>query len=155
MRLTTTHFCAVAVAAATLAVGGCGGEDPSAPTAKQAAASAGEQVERYIEQVSQIRQSLDDARSAYFHAPPRRTAIRRQTAAVQKAYAAAVVQLDRIEPPTVAADVHPRLLQEWRTRADQLNDVLADEPFSTGRVDDVMAATDRDRAVDDVYTLPY
>ena len=93
MRLTATHLCAAA-AAAVLATAGCGGEDPSAPPAKPATAAAGEQVERYIAQVGQIRQSLDDARSAYFHAPPRKAAIRRQTVAVQQAYAAAIEQLD-------------------------------------------------------------
>ena len=154
MRLTATHLCATA-AAAMLATAGCGGEDPSAPPAKPVTAAAGEKVERYIAQVGQIRQSLDDARSAYFHAPPRKTAIRRQTVTVQQAYAAAIQQLDGIEPPKIAADVHARLREEWRNRAEQLAHVLADESFSTGRVDDVMAATDRDRAVDDVYTLPY
>ena len=152
MRLPATHFRAFAIAAATFAVAGCGSvQDSSAPPS----APAGAQVQRYIDQVGQIRQSLDDAHSAYFHAPPGKAAIRLQTTAVQDAYAAAVRRLDGIEPPQVAADVHPRLRSEWRNRAEQLADVLTDKPFSTGDVDDVMAATDRDRAVDDVYTLPY
>lgn len=155
MRLTATHCCAVAVTAAALAAAGCSDKDSPAPAAKPAAASAGEQVQRYIKQVGQIRQSLDDARSAYFHAPPRRAAIRRETSAVQKAYAAAVRQLDGIKPPKLATDVHSRIRDQWAKRAEQLEHVLADETFSTGRVDDVMAATDRDTAVDDVYTIPY
>src|SRR3954454_2146492 len=150
MRLTTLYFGALAAAIAALVAAGCGGDKP-AP--KPTVAPAKRQVQRYVEQVTQIRQSLDNARRAYFHAPPRRAAIRRQTSAVQKAYAIAVGQLDAMEPPKVAAEVHARIRKQWGKRAEQLAQVLAESPFSTGRVDDVMAATDRDDAMLEIYRL--
>jgi len=65
----------------------------------------------------------------------------------------AVGQLDAMEPPKVAVEgprAHPQAVGQARraTRA-----VLAQAPFSTGRVDDVMAATDRDDAMLEIYRL--
>src|SRR4051795_2927675 len=117
MRLTTLHFGAVAAAIAALVAAGCGGDKPSAPAPKPTVAPAKRQVQRYVDRVTQIRQSLDSARSAYFHAPPRRAAIRRQTSAVQKAYAMAVGQLDAMEPPKVAVEgprAHPQAVGQAR-----------------------------------------
>src|SRR4051794_11305872 len=123
MRLTTHHLCEVAVALAALVVASCGGADPSPPAPNPTAARAGKQVERYVARVTQIRGSVDDAKVAFFHAPPRKAAIRRQTVAMQKAYAAAVRELEGLDPPKGAADVHQRVRSEWSKRAHQLAQV--------------------------------
>ena len=58
-------------------------------------------------------QAIDDARSGYFHAEHTKAAIKRGTAEVQTAYAAASKAIVDIEPPAVAAELHRRLTEVW------------------------------------------
>ena len=93
-------------------------------------------------------------RSDYFHAEHTRAAIKRGTADVQAAYAAAASQIASIDPPAVAAELHHRLADTWRKRASQLEKAVAVKPLDTGRIDDLMSATDRDVSTAELYTLP-
>ena len=144
---------AIAVCAAALVAGGCGSDEP-APASKKAAEPAGMPVKQYVDQVAGLGQSINDARSDYFHAGHDRAVIKSKTAAVQAAYAAAATQIAAIDPPSVAADLHEQLVAAWQKRAGQLEKAVAAKPLNTSRIDDVMADTDHDVSTDELYTLP-
>lgn len=143
--------CAITAIALTAAAG-CGGDKPTSTSTK--AKPTGMPIQQYVDQVGGLGQSIDDARSDYFHAPHTRTAIRRETTDVQAAYAAAVSRLATIDPPAVAADLHQQFDADWRKRAAQLKKAVARKPFDTARVDDLMAETGRDVSTAELYTLP-
>jgi hypothetical protein len=104
--------------------------------------------------VAGLGQSIDDARSDYFHAEHTRAAVKRGTAEVQAAYADAASRLADIDPPAVAADLHRQFGTAWRRRAAQFQKVDATKPFDTSRVDDLMAETGRDVSTAELYVLP-
>ena len=150
--MSVPRLTAIALAAAALAAAGCGGDEPTSSSTK--AKPTGMPVQQYVDQVAGLGQSIDDARSDYFHAPHTRTAIRRETINVQTAYADAVSRLATIGPPAVAADLHRQLDADWRKRAAQLRKAVATKPFDTARVDDLMAEAGRDVSTAELYTLP-
>jgi ABC-type glycerol-3-phosphate transport system substrate-binding protein len=149
---TTARLTAVALTAAALAAAGCGADDP-APTASKAKPTT-MPIQRYVAEVGGLGQSIDDARSDYFHAEHTRAAVKRGTADVQAAYADAVSRLADIDPPAVAADLHRQLGAAWRKRASQLEKVVASKPFDLPRVDDIMTQTGRDVSTAELYVLP-
>ena len=151
-RILRRAFLPCALAALAVCALGCGSDDPT--PAASAAKPIGMPVRSYVEQVAGLGQSIDDARSAYFHADHTRAAIKRGAADVQAAYADAASQLATIDPPRVAADLHKQLTATWIKRAGQLEKAVATKPLDTGRIDDVMAATDRDVSSAELYSLP-
>ena len=154
MRTAARPIFAVTLACAALMTGGCGsGEDPT-PAATRTPVATGMPVAQYVAEAGSLRQSVDDTRSDYYHGRRTTSALRRNTAAVQRSFAEAAQRLRALAPPSVAADLHARILDTWRRRAEQLEDVLAAERFDRGRVDDVMAQISRDPITDELYTLP-
>jgi hypothetical protein len=151
MRL--TPLVAILSCAALLA-GACGSEDDPAPAAKPAPAAVGMPVGQYVTEAGSLRQTIDDARSDYYHSELTTPALRQNTVKVQKAYADSVARLEDIEPPSVATDLHGRLIDTWKTRADQLENLLSSKRFNRSRLDDVMVQTGRDTVTDELYTLP-
>ena len=154
MRSTPTKLLTATVAAGALLAAGCGGNEPAPRAPAAQPPSAGMPVAQYVEEVGGLRQAIDDARSDYFHADHTRPALRRGTTQVQRAYADAAQQLNTIQPPEVAKDLHASLDTLWRKRARELQKALATNPFDTHRVDDLMAQAGRDTITDEIYTLP-
>jgi hypothetical protein len=154
MRPTARPFLAVALVSAALGAAACGSDEPATPPAKEQAAPAGMAVSQYVMEAGGLRQAIDDARSDYYHSPLTTGALRRSTVKVQKAYADSVARLGDIEPPSVATDLHARLIDTWSERADQLAAILSVKRFDRSRLDDVMVQTGRDTVTDELYTLP-
>ena len=150
--MSVLRLTAIVLTAAALAAAGCGADGPTSTAAT--AEPTGMPIQQYVDQVAGLGQSIDDARSDYFHADHTRAAIRRGTVDVQAAYAAAVSRLATIDPPAVAADLHRQLEAAWRKRATQLQRAAATKPFDRARVDDLMAETGRDVSTAELYTLP-
>ena len=148
----TTRLTAIALTAAAVAVAGCGGDDPS-PSARKAK-PAGMTVQQYVTEVGGLGQAINDARSDYFHADHTRAAIKRGTAGVQAAYAAAATEIATLDPPAAAKHLHRQLSAAWQLRAGQLEKLVGAQRLDTGRIDDVMADTGRDVSTDELYTLP-
>jgi hypothetical protein len=111
-------------------------------------------IQRYVTEVAGLGQSIDDARSDYFHAERTRAAIKHGTAEVQAAYADAAIRLADIDPPAVAAELHQKLDEAWRKRASQLEKAVATKPFDLPLVDDIMSQTGRDVSTAELYVLP-
>jgi hypothetical protein len=132
----------------------CGSEDDASQPAKSEPAPAGMAVGQYVVEAGSLRQAIDDARSDYYHSRLTSAALRRNTAKVQKAYADSAASLEDIEPPSVADDLHARLIDTWSKRADQLDAILSGERFDRSRLDDVMVQTGRDTITDELYLLP-
>jgi hypothetical protein len=154
MMYTTARLTAIALTAAALAAAGCGADDP-APTASTAKSKpAGMSIQSYVTKVAGLGQSIDDARSDYFHADRTRAAVKRGTAGVQAAYADAASRLADIEPPAVAAELHQQLDEAWHKRASQLEKAVATKPFDLSFVDDIMTQTGRDVSTAELYVLP-
>ena len=139
---------------AALLAGACGSEDDPAPAAKPAPAAEGMPVSQYVTEAGSLRQAIDDARSDYYHSELTTAALRRNTVKVQKAYADSAASLEDIEAPSVATDVHGRLLDTWTMRADQLAEILSAKRFDRSHLDDVMVQTGRDRVADELYRIP-
>jgi hypothetical protein len=150
--MSVPRLTAIALTAAALAAAGCGADGPTSTAAT--AKPTGMPIQQYVDQVADLGQPIDDARSDYFHADHTRAAIRRGTVDVQAAYASAVSRLATIDPPAVAADLHRQLEAAWRKRATQLGRAVATKPFDTARVDDLMAETGRDVSTAELYSLP-
>ena len=149
---TTLRLTTIALTAAALAAAGCGADDP-APTATKAK-PAGIPIQRYVAEVTALGQSIDDARSDYFHAERTRAAVKHGTAGVQAAYADAANRLAKIGPPAVAAKLHQQLDEAWSKRATQLKNAVATKPFDLPHVDDIMTQTGRDVSTAELYVLP-
>ena len=148
----TTRLAAIALTAAALVAAGCGADDP-APTATKVK-PAGMPIQRYVAEVGDLGQSIDDARSDYFHAERTRAAIKHGTAEVKAAYADAASRLANIDPPAVAAELHQQLDEAWHKRASQLEKAVATKPFDLPLVDDIMTQTGRDVSTAELYVLP-
>ena len=147
-------FLVAILSCTALVAGGCGSEEDRAPAGKPAPASSGMPVSQYVEEAGGLRQAIDDARSDYYHSALTTSALRHNTVKVQKAYADSAAHLEGIEPPSVATDLHGRLIDTWHTRADQLAKILSRKRFDRSRLDDVMVQTGRDTVTDELYTLP-
>ncbi len=154
MRPTARPLLAATLSCTALLAGACGSDQDPAPAAKAEPTPAGMPVSQYIEEAGGLRQAIDDARSDYYHSRLTTAALRRNTVKVRKAYADSAARLEDIEPPSVATDLHARLLVTWHKRADQLGKILGTERFDRSRLDDVMVQTGRDTVTDEIYTLP-
>jgi outer membrane murein-binding lipoprotein Lpp len=148
-NLRSTLTIALVTLAATVPAG-CGSDD--AATDRPAAAKPASQqsdmpIEQYVSEMDALRQTVDDARSDYFHAGHGAAEARKHAGAVKSAYGTAAEQLDALATPAEAADVHGRILALWRKRSEQVADILAAKPFKKARFSDLMYKTDRDGAL--------
>jgi len=144
---------AATMASAALLIGACGA-DETATGPKATPTASGMPVAQYVDEAAGLWQPIADARSDYYHGSRTTRALRDNASAVRAAYAEGARGLADVEPPTLAAELHDRLLAAWRRRAAQLTELLRRDRFDRPRLDDVMAASSRDTATDELYTLP-
>ena len=156
-----TRQAAVALLAAAAVGAGCGGDNDDdtsdtrrTPTATKSSASTMPPAQ-YADEFGQIVTRIQDARSAYFHGGNSRTDEREQLSALRRAHVSGVAQLEAIEPPPSASDLHGRALDVMRRRAAQLQELVQRDGYDRARASDLLAAMDRDGGTyEEIYSLP-
>ena len=139
-------LCGAATALALLAAGGCSGSDSSAP--EPSTTTAVESSQAYVDQVTAIVRSTDNARGAFRGAAPGEPTV---TAAEQLVLAiqAAAVDVDELTPPARARALNMSLARKFRRFAAALEQELARKPATMSRLGDIVR--EYGKASDDVY----